>query len=99
MARFAEGIATFTARPDPSDGVRMLLQGSLEKRANAALIFDNQYFRGSGPSRFAPLNLRSYREPQAGSSIARIHPLMSEWHNAAKAGNVTGSLAALVATG
>jgi hypothetical protein len=45
MARFAEGIASFTARPDPSDGVRMLLQGSFEKRADAALIFDNQYFR------------------------------------------------------
>jgi hypothetical protein len=27
----------------------MLPQGSFEKRADAALIFDNQYFRGGGP--------------------------------------------------
>jgi hypothetical protein len=45
MARFAQGVACLAARPDPSDDVRMLPQGPLEKRTDAALIFDDQYFR------------------------------------------------------
>jgi hypothetical protein len=49
LARLTQGVARLTARADPSDDVRMLPQGSFEKRADAALIFDNQYFRGGDP--------------------------------------------------
>src|ERR1700676_3578678 len=58
MARLAEGVACLAARPDPRDDVGMLPQGSFEKRADAALIFDNQYFYGrapkTSPSRLLP---------------------------------------------
>ena len=41
MAGFAEGVACVTARPDPSYVVRMLPEGAFEKRADAALVFDD----------------------------------------------------------
>src|SRR5260221_1678074 len=67
MARFAEGVERLAARPDPSHDVGMLPQGSFDKRADAALIFDNEYFHGRMPisrlSRFCPASFPflSYR--------------------------------------
>jgi hypothetical protein len=61
----------------------MLPQGSFEKCADAALIFDNQYFRGDGP-RLGTQDRESYREPEPGSSLChfpwhRRLPLLGEW--------------------
>jgi hypothetical protein len=73
MARLTQGVARLTARADPSDDVRMLPQGSFEKRADAALIFDNQYFRGDGPNRFGTRNILPRTETRV-ISMPWIHP-------------------------